>query len=162
MYSFALESLRGRLNTGHRNVTVMQSHFCNNRATVERPYFSLILLQICKWALWGCYCWLEEVNFCWIWLYADPFCILLFFWDSECFGELFWSDPAHAVCSVSSLHHSTATLSSTSLPFKHEGEMKLNVHIRGRWLVPVLQWYLREIFFMSFQQHRRKWKCFLL
>lgn len=103
-----------------------------------------------------------EVNFCWMWVYADPFCILLFFCDSEHLGVLFWSDPAHTVCSVLCLHHSTATLSSTSLPFMHEGEMKLNVHIQGRWLAPVLQRYLREIFFMSFQQHRRKWKCFLL
>lgn len=73
----------------------------------------------------------EIVNFSWIWLRADPFCILLFFWDSEQFGVLFWSDLAHAVCSVACLHHSTATLSSTSLPFKHEGEMKLNVHYQG-------------------------------
>lgn len=90
---------------------------------------------------------------------------------ASCFAEILdilgccsiWgADPARAVCSVSCLHHSTATLSSTSLPFKHEGEIKLNVHIWGRWLAPVLQWYLREIFFMLFQQHRRKWKCFLL
>lgn len=131
--------------------------------TAERQQKGRIFLGFyCKPVNGLCSLWLEgEANFCCVCLYADPFCIL-FFWDSGHFGVLFGSDPAWAACSVSGLHHSTATLSSTSLPFKHEGEMKLNVHIRGRWLAPVLQWYLREIFFMLFQQHRRKWKCFLL
>lgn len=161
MYSFALESLRGRQNAGHCNVTVVQSHSCNNRVAAERLDFSWILLQTYMGsALTG---WKRSWTFAGLVFMQTPF--------ASCFAEILdilgccaiWgADPACAVCSVSCLHHSTATLSSTSLPFKHEGEMKLNVHIWGRWLAPVLQWYLREIFFMLFQQHRRKWKCFLL
>lgn len=114
----------------------------------------------CKCVNGLCSHWLEEnVNFFWVSLYTDPFCIL-FCWDSGHFWVLFTSDPVCAVGSVSCLHHSTATLSSISLPFKHEGEMKLNVHIRGRWLAPVLQWYLRD-FLHVISAAQKEMKVFL-
>lgn len=84
-----------------------------------------------------------------------PFALCCFSENLNVLG-CYFEATLHMLSVVSYPHRSAATLSSTSLPFKHEGEMKLNVHTRGRWLAPVLQWYLREIFFMLFQQHRRK------
>lgn len=77
MYSFALESPRGRRNAGHRNVTAMQSHFCDNRAAPEGPYFYWILLQTGS-AFVG---WKRR------WTFAGlvPF-YTLFCWDSEILG----------------------------------------------------------------------------
>lgn len=163
MYSFALESLRGRLNAGHHNVTVMQSLFCNKEATAGRPYFffhftanpqmsSARLLSLTR----------REGELLLGFAVGQP--PLPFAVFPEALSFMGFCSEVTLACTIffaSCLHQSTAILSSTSSPVKRRGEMKLDMHIRGSWLATVLQQYLEDEFLQVISAVQKETKVFL-